>query len=480
MKNSYASTELLTPVLDGGIHTTNFFNGRLLSAEDMQREQHAGRLQRRQLGQAIGDGVVYGLGVRDTGDVSTAVGKAGRTVSVSAGMAINRLGQALYLPADMDVSLVREKEVVDGDAGLFSPCSKMPDTDLLSGTGVYILVITPASGYEGQAPAGGVSSGDLSARGGCRRRDAVEGVQFRLVRVKLESLPNTSAELLSDIVRCATAVESGTDKAKNLSLLRNLLAHICFGTGEFDRFVRDPFRKVENEAPQSSYGVVDALRSGKIPALTDCDVPLGLVYWTSSGIQFVDQWSVRRRTVSKPASASWPVVFSERRRAEAEARFEQFQEQLNQLLAENSSPFELSLLTATGWFRYLPAAGMIPVSSASVIRYMQENNAAAFNATSSITGLDPVQFLERITCRKAAFLEGARIGHLFSDSLTYPPVDLNSPTFLFLYLVRENVEGLKEPVPPRPYLIFTSGSLPYYGNARFDLARYDFSSYAFV
>jgi hypothetical protein len=480
MKNPYTSTELLTPLLDGGIHYTNFFNGRLLSAEDMQREQFASRLQRQQLGQAIGDGVVYGLEVNDVTDVSPGTGKPDRTVSVSAGMAINRLGQALYLPEAMNVSMVPAKDEMAADAGLFAPCSKVPATDLLSNTGVYILVVTPASGYEGQAPASGVNSGDLSARGGCRRRDTVEGVQFRLVRVKLESLPNINATTLGDITRCATAIENGTDKAKNFSLLRNLLAHLCFGTEELARFARDPFGSVENKSPITVYGVVDALREGKTPLLTDCDVPLGLIYWTTAGIQFVDQWSVRRRTVTKPVSTSWPVVFSERRRAEAEARFEQFQDQLSQLLAVNSSPALLSLLTAAGWFRYLPAAGMIPISSGSVVRYMQENNAATYSVTVPTTGVDPGSFLAGVTCRKPACIEGAQVEHIFSDSLTNPPIDLSSKEFMFIYLVRENVEALQESAPPRPYIIFTSGNLPYYGNARLDLARYDFSSYAFV
>lgn len=480
MKNSYTSTELLTPLLDGGIHSTNFFNGRLLSAEDMQREQHASRLQRQQLGQAIGDGVVYGLEVSDVTDSASAAGKPSRTVSVSAGMAINRLGQALYLPENMDVNLVPAKDEVAADAGLFAPCSKVPATDLLSRTGVYILVITTASGYEGQAPASGVNSGDFSARGGCRRRDTVEGVQFRLVRVKLESLPNISAETLGDITRCATAIESGTDKAKNLSLLRNLLAHLCFGTEQLAGFARDPFKRVESMSSLGSYGVMDALRSGKAPQLTDCDVPLGLVYWTTAGIQFVDQWSVRRRTVTKPASTSWPLVFSQRSRAEAEARFEQFQEQLSQLLTVNSSPSQLSLLTAAGWFRYLPAAGMIPVSSSSVVRYMQENDTATYSVTVSTVGVDPGSFLAGVTCRKPACIDGAQVEHIFSDSLKYPPIDLNSKEFLFIYLVRENVQALQETAPPHPYIIFTSGSLPYFGNARLDLARYDFSSYAFV
>jgi hypothetical protein len=466
--------ELLEPFLEEGIHNTNFFNGRLLSAEDMQREQAANRLQRQQLGQAIGDGVAHGLEVRkNRADTS------GVIVSVSAGMAINRLGQALSLPADTDVALVRQKEVVAADAGLFSPCRTPVATDLISPTGVYILVISPASGYEGQAPASGVVAGDLSARGGCRRRDTVEGVQFRLVGVKLESLPDISAETISDITRCATAIESGTEKPKNLSLLRNLLAHLCFGTAELAGFVRDPFRKADSTSPFSSYGIVDALRSGNTPALTDCDVPLGLIYWTKAGIQFVDQWSVRRRVATRQFSTPWPFLFGERRQAEAEAMFEQFQEHLNQLQTD-SSALQVAQITAAGWFRYLPPAGMIPVNSGYIVRYMQDSGAASLNVTAPSSGLDPAIFLKGAALRKPAYINAAQTPAIFCDSRPYPPIDLTGSDFIFLYLVRENIETLEQSAHPQPYIIFTSGHLPYFGNARFDLARFDFSNYAFV
>src|ERR1044072_1835840 len=55
--------DLLEPLLEGGIANTNFFNGRLLSAEDLRAEQKASRQQRSQLGLAIGAGVVDGLWV---------------------------------------------------------------------------------------------------------------------------------------------------------------------------------------------------------------------------------------------------------------------------------------------------------------------------------------------------------------------------------------------------------------------------------
>jgi len=55
-----SAVKVLEPVLDGGIENTNFFNGRLLTAEDLKAEQKAGRLHRRKLGCALGEGVAWG------------------------------------------------------------------------------------------------------------------------------------------------------------------------------------------------------------------------------------------------------------------------------------------------------------------------------------------------------------------------------------------------------------------------------------
>ena len=89
-----SNAELARPILDQGIRSVNFFNGRLLSAEDLSREQAASREARRQLGQAIGDGVAYGF------EVSRAAGSGTKAiVTIQPGLAINRNGDALQLQA---------------------------------------------------------------------------------------------------------------------------------------------------------------------------------------------------------------------------------------------------------------------------------------------------------------------------------------------------------------------------------------------
>src|SRR6266540_868481 len=92
-----------TPYLDDGIRSTNFFNGRLLSGEDLTQERLARQALLAQLGRAAGDGVAYGLWV--TSHVGGSTGGA-PAVTVGRGLAVNRLGQALELARDLDVSLV--------------------------------------------------------------------------------------------------------------------------------------------------------------------------------------------------------------------------------------------------------------------------------------------------------------------------------------------------------------------------------------
>jgi hypothetical protein len=51
---------------------------------------------------------------------------------------------------------------------------------------------------------------------------------------------------------------------------------------------------------------------------------------------------------------------------------------------------------------------------------------------------------------------------------------------IWVYHVRENAmkaDGLSGP-RVRPYAIFTSGHVPYQGDARFDVAHWDYASFA--
>jgi hypothetical protein len=438
--------ELLQPFLEGGIRNTNFFNGRLLSAEDLRREQQANRERDAQLAKAIGAGVVSGLEV-ERAPQSGGSGLTNAVVSVRAGLALNENGQSLSLPLDTEVALVRELETVNEEAGLFATCAPPQQTAVVSGAGVYLLVVTPASGYEQRAPASGLGNTGLTSPG-CGSKYAVEGVQFRLIDVDV----NTNAAIPADL-RAELSALMSAGGAADLSLLRNLLAQLCSGESRRRSFVADPFVE-ETESVGAKLTTSLKLQG----TLTRCDVPLALIYWTASGIGFTDMWSVRRRPAGRPDADAWSPALDDGRVANAEAMFRQFQEQLDEIRRDHPHPAGVS---AKAYFRYLPPAGMLPLKSAG-----------------APGGFDYLKFFAGITYRPPVYVEGARAVELLRAALAYAPHDLASEKLLRVYRVRENMQAQAGAEPPQPYMIFTSGHVPYHGDAYYNLAHWNYSNYS--
>ena len=50
------ATDLFTPILNDRTRSVNFFNGRLLTGEDLTADQKANRVAHSLLGQAVGSG----------------------------------------------------------------------------------------------------------------------------------------------------------------------------------------------------------------------------------------------------------------------------------------------------------------------------------------------------------------------------------------------------------------------------------------
>src|SRR5580700_2731797 len=102
--NRRMATNLQTPILNSLIRSVNFFNGRLLTGEDLTAEQQSNRAARNLLGRAIGSGVVHGLGVTESVKFSNVQAPV---LTVSKGLAINHRGAPLLLTDDTDIALVR-------------------------------------------------------------------------------------------------------------------------------------------------------------------------------------------------------------------------------------------------------------------------------------------------------------------------------------------------------------------------------------
>jgi hypothetical protein len=416
-------TEVIT---DDGIPWVNFFNGRLLSGEDLSSEQNSHRTGQRRLGQAIGDGIVSGLEVSVPQGVNTLQSPL---VKIEPGLALNRQGQALALAQTATISLTSPStdKQIGSNIEAFEDCLPLQTGNYIASAGVYLLTIAPARRSQGRAPVSGLDN--LTAR--CNTRYNVEGIQFRLLQLNLDSL------LLQDAMR-----------------LRNRVAYQCFGLKDE---TSETLQSELFKAPFAGDGLLDALRP---TLLTDCDVPLALINWTTaSGIAFIDLWSVRRRVQQPSASGRWSGLSGERRRSEGEAMFLQFEEHI-QSLAQATN---LQTLKAVTNFSYLPPVGIIPHMDSL-----------------SGQGFDYRMFFDGLTYREPVFIEGAKVESLFRMATAYAPTELRTGEMMWLYWVKQNLHTIDAhpATPPQAYLIFTSGHVPYQGEAHYDLAHWNYANYA--
>lgn len=410
-------------VASTALRTVNFFNGRLLTGDDLSREQATQEALRRRLGRAAGEGVAFGFEVEEQHALSS---KRKPVVTVSAGFAVTRSGIALQLDGDLDVALYRDAATASAGAepgNLFADCQLAAPGTYTAGAGVYLLTVGPGEQPEGRAPVNGLGNEDAP----CNVALEAEALAFRLVRL---SVP---------LARLAEQ-----------DLLRNRIAYDCFGVDALAGVVEDAFGPAV-----TSYGLVDTLRT---QTLSDDEVPLAVIGWSiDDGVQFVDLWSVRRRLTRRAAEGDWASVVADRRRAEGEAMFLQFQAQIDDLVAGPSPQF-----AAVGnWFERLPPVGILPI------------------AGGARPGVDVPTFFAGLTTRGPAFVEGARLQPLLRGALGFAPIPLGSDELIWLYEVHENRDSLTWTTSVGgPYVVFANGYVPYAADAQFDLAHWDYANFA--
>jgi len=447
-----AQTLLGTPVLEKGLRYVNFFNGRPLSAEDLEHEREATRLHQEQLGRAVGWGVVNGL------DVQVTETERIPTLRVTKGLAINRQGQMLSVPEDVAIELGTEQapsaETRARDAaGLFGACTPPAPQVIAKGTGIYVLFMGPSSALRERVPRVGLRDDGVAAQ--CDFAWAVEGVQFTVQPLEPKGLDSVGAATRERIERLAEASD-----LEHLSLLRDEIAHAFLGTEAVAAHYVDPVPGKSVLSPMTSYGEMDSLWRD-FPRL-GCDVPLAVLFWTGTSVHFVDAWSVRRRLTAPKIASAWPVPTSERRLGEAEASFQHFQDQLAWVLQKLDGG--LKKLEARRFFRYLPPAGVLPIGGLPS------------------SELPRLPFFAGRTVRPPVFIASAAVEPILRRSLAYPPIDLTAaddrgnvrPELVWLYQVRENQRAKR----PERYVLFTTGHMPYDGHARVDVSWWDFSNYS--
>jgi hypothetical protein len=143
-----------------------FFNGRLLSAEDLSREQAARDAAEGRLARLIGCGVAEGL--------SVGLG-TGSLLHIGAGLGVCPSGAVIEIGnLDLDLSSAGRGASFSG----FGNCAAgLADGQPLAG--VYLLTLAPAWAGQGRAPT------LLGEVGACNRRTEQPAVRARLVEVQL-------------------------------------------------------------------------------------------------------------------------------------------------------------------------------------------------------------------------------------------------------------------------------------------------------
>lgn len=440
-------------VLEPGIKHANFFNGRVLTARDLQDEQLANRQQRQQLGRSIGAGVVAGMELRL---VAEGVGTEAPVVGVSGGLALNGHGQPIELPvAEVHVAL-RRTVATPPSGKVFSDCEPLQSTPDIVGKGVYLFTVAPTTDYREQAPLVSLNGGGKAD--GCGDRYAVEGVVFRLFELPLATLKGLSAARRAELVTLLSQSEqqslSAPGRIAARSLLRNLLAHACFASEQRAERSADPFGAVGSPA-----GLLGSLAEEQL--LSACEVPLGLILWTNAGVRFVDMWAVRRWATLPAALLSRAAHGAGE--ALRLAMIAQFEQHAADLVERHQAAGLLGALRARDLFRYLPPCGALPIAIAG--------------APGPPIGFVPTMFLDGVPSRPIVTIEGALIEGLYHDALACPPLSLESGEFCWCYRTRENAIAT-EGGTARPALYLAHGHLGYRGDARINLARWGYSHIA--
>jgi len=459
------TVDLRTPILVSELRAVNFFNGRFVSGEDLTDEQNAHRAVHQLLGRAVGDGVVQGLEVAESSFDSTAQTPL---LVVRAGLAVNRVGEILRLPADTIVRLARPPvpAAVPDAVDVFHTCTPPQETSPLVPSAIYLLTICSSRKGDGRTTSGGM--GALPSH--CSLRWIVDAVEFQLHDL------NVSQELLALPQR-----------------LRNGVAYQLFGAAARQDYSTNPFG-----APRTPLTLLDALRG---TTLTDCEVPLAVLQWQTSGLQFIDLWSVRRRCAAGSTGPA-DMAFSGRAPAVTEAMVNQFAAQLEDLRRSVADP---EAIEGRRYFRFVPPAGRLPVSSGAVKRFTYET------------------FFNGKTCSRPWFVEAADVEAILAESVHYPPVDLDDPEMVWIYFVHEN-RAAAPSLPPftvfseavsialarsavptsfaerfvtsntgfggRPatafspfidttpsYVLFANANMPFFGDARFHRSHFNFSNF---
>lgn len=332
------TSQLVGSDFTGATQLPNYVNGRLLTAEDLATSQATLQARDNMTGQAAGHGVITGLWVT----------YGGAKLTVAPGLGIAPSGAAVSVGASVTLSLTVTAPAAGQTAGAsFSCCTQATvaaGTPTIA-TGCYLLTALPGAQLSGQAPL--ASPPDSTMPVGCTAQWQIQGTQFKAIALQLPG--------------------SILDSSFTVTNRRNLLAHWCFGSQQLANLGAD---LLDFPIDYSGLDTIDP------SDLTPDDVPLAVFYWDGKQVGFVDNWSARRRviapdpvgvTIPGQTTASWSAVVSDRRTADGQARFLQFQDQAEELVVSGAA----ATVTAADTFPLLPPVGFLPIGTQQIVEIMQ-------------------------------------------------------------------------------------------------------------
>lgn len=285
---SESTIRLNQPVAASGAARTFFFNGRLLSAEDLKREQALRENGQSQLARLFGCGIAAGLEVGgETGSSS---------LSIGAGLGLTPSG----LLIDLDRLQVNLADTAGKQrSGRFGACAAAMANLESPGAGLYLLVLTPTWMGSGRAAT------LLGEVGACNRNIEQPAVRARLLKV---SAPQGATE----------------DK------LRNLVAQALLVPD-------DPATVLTHaasvDAPAGALRLIGWWPASVVPTLSADDLPVALLRIDQNArVLWLDGAAARRR-IAPPPGLGGDTFWRESHTLEMEAFAQQF---VDQLVAEKA------------------------------------------------------------------------------------------------------------------------------------------------
>ncbi len=329
-------------VLDSRRRRPLYFDGRFLAARDLAREQDYFLERQADLGRTAGFGVVRGLQVSRVtqGQQVTSDG-----VRIAAGHGVTPSGELVLLPEDIDIRLsdLAEEQKLDVNFGL----GVLPSPPRRTRTGLFVLALRPV-----EFTANPITSYPTSIQG---TRQTHDGDIVEATAIALVPFPDPVSNFEPDQRRSALA------------------AQIFSGQASRSR-------------------------------LNDALLPLAIVSLQRGGVEWVDQWLVRRELPGDYAGQQFGLTD----RASQAAFFMQYDTQVQQLVADRTTRGLDANFRASQYFRLLPPAGRFPLKTVDVTAFTQSF------------------FPEHLDVR-LSIIPSDEIPALIDGSMNLPPIDLMLP-----------------------------------------------------